>query len=233
MGRLAVVGGTGLRDSGFVQHAERVTIGGVPVLDAGDFVFVQRHGLDHFVLPHEIDHRSHVLAIRDAGCDRVLALSSTGSLRLDWPVGTFVCPDDFYAPQVHDSIHDDGRAHIVPGFDPDWRGRVLEVWRNRAATPIVDGGVYAQTRGPRFETRAEVRALAQVGDLVGMTIAAECVLTKEIGIAYAAVCVVDNLANGLDPTPLTIEEFRAGVLANRDALLADLAAVLPGLAGTV
>jgi 5'-methylthioadenosine phosphorylase len=233
VGRLAVIGGTGVRDSDFIRDAEHVTFGGVPVLDTGDFLFLQRHGLDHFVLPHEIDHRAHVLAISDAGCDRVLALSSTGSLRLDWPVGTFVCPDDFYAPQVHDTIHEDGRAHTVPGFDEAWRRHVLDVWKDRAATPLVDGGVYTQTRGPRFETRAEVRALAQVGDLVGMTIAAECMLTKEIGIAYAAVCVVDNLANGLDPTPLTLDEFRAGVLANRDALLADLAVVLPVLAGRV
>ena len=44
-----------------------------------------------------------------------------------------------------------------------------------------------------------------------MTIAAECILSKEVGLAYAAVCVVDNLANGLDVEPLTIEQFRAAV----------------------
>ena len=105
-----------------------------------------------------------------------------------------------------------------------------DAWAAHAATPIVDGGVYTQTRGPRFETPAEVRALAQVGDLVGMTVAAECILTREVGLAYAAVCVVDNLANGLGDAPLTIEEFQAGVAANRTALLADLDAVLPALA---
>jgi len=92
--------------------------------------------------------------------------------------------------------------------------------------------VYAQTRGPRFETPAEVRALAGIGDLVGMTIAAECILTREIGVAYAAVCVVDNLANGLDEQPLTVEQFQASVVANRTALLADLGAALPVLAGS-
>ncbi len=96
---------------------------------------------------------------------------------------------------------------------------------------MVDGGVYTQTRGPRFETPAEVRALARVGDLVGMTIAAECILSKEVGLAYAAVCVVDNLANGLDAAPLTVEQFQAAVAANRAALLADLDTVLPVLAG--
>jgi 5'-methylthioadenosine phosphorylase len=231
VGRLAVIGGTGVRESAFGAGAQPVVVEGVALLDAGDFLVLQRHGLDNYVRAHEIDHGANVLALRAAGCDRVLGLSSTGSLRVDWPVGTFVCPDDFYAPQVNDTVHDDARSHTVPGFDGAWRSRVLESWRAHSMTPIVDGGVYTQTRGPRFETPAEVRALARIGDLVGMTIAAECILSKEVGLAYAAVCVVDNLANGLDAAPLTIEQFHAAVTANRAALLADLDTVLPVLAG--
>jgi len=232
VGRLAVIGGTGVRESAFGGDAHPIVVDGVTLLDAGDFVMLQRHGFDQYVRAHEIDHRANVLALQAAGCDRVLGLSSTGSLRLDWPVGTFACPDDFYAPQVYDTVHDDARSHTIPGFDGPWRTRVLETWRAHAATPIVDGGVYTQTRGPRFETAAEVRALARIGDLVGMTIAAECILTREVGLAYAAVCVVDNLANGLGVDPLTIEQFHAAMLANRAALLADLETVLPVVAGT-
>jgi purine nucleoside phosphorylase len=229
MGRLAVIGGTGVRNSALAHDAAPLTVEGVTLHDAGDFVLLQRHGFDRYVRAHEIDHAANVRALAAAGCDRVLGLSSTGSLRVDWPVGTVVCPDDFYAPQVNPTVHDDGRSHTVPGFDRPWRSKVLDVWRAKAGTPIVDGGVYTQTRGPRFETAAEVRALAKIGDLVGMTIAAECILGKELGLAYAAVCVVDNLANGLDAEPLTVEEFAAAVLANQTALLADLAAVLPAL----
>jgi 5'-methylthioadenosine phosphorylase len=221
-----------VRGSAFGGGEQPIDVGEVTVLDAGDFVLLQRHGFDRYVRAHEIDHRANVLALREAGCDRVLGLSSTGSLRVDWPVGTVCAPDDFYAPQVNVTVHDDARSHTVPSFDPVWRARVIETWRTHAASPIIDGGVYTQTRGPRFETPAEVRALARIGDLVGMTIAAECILSKEIGLAYAAVCVVDNLANGLDAEPLTTEEFHAAVAANRVALLADLATVLPVLART-
>ncbi len=231
MGRLAVIGGTGVRDSRFGGNASTISVEGVTLLDTGSFLLLQRHGFDQYVRAHEIDHRANVLALQSAGCDRVLSLSSTGSLRADWPVGTFVCPDDFYAPHATDTVHDDARSHTVPGFDRAWRARILEAWKVNAATPILDGGVYTQTRGPRFETPAEVRALARIGDLVGMTIAAECILAKEVGIAYAAVCVVDNLANGLDAEPLTIEQFQAAVEANQRALLTDLATVLPVLAG--
>jgi 5'-methylthioadenosine phosphorylase len=229
MGRLAVIGGTGVRDSALARDARPHAVDGVPLLDAGDFVFLQRHGAATYIRAHEIDYAANVRALAAAGCDRVIGLSSTGTLRLDWPVGTFVCPDDFYAPQVNPSLYDDGRSNTVPGFAVEWRAQVVDAWRAHATTPIVDGGVYTQSRGPRFETPAEVRALARVGDLVGMTIAAECILAKEAGLAYAAVCVVDNLANGLDTEPLTMEQFAAAVAANQAALLDDLAAVLPAL----
>ena len=86
-----------------------------------------------------------------------------------------------------------------------------DTWRDASSTPIVDGGVYVQTIGPRFETPAEIRFFATVGDVVGMTVAAECVLAKEAGLAYAAVCMIDNMANGLDDVGLSLDEFQPGV----------------------
>lgn len=225
-----MITGSGLHGE-HIGRGDVRTVRGVVLHDDGAVVTLARHGPDGATLPHAIDHAANALALRDAGVDRVLAVGSVGSLRLDWPVGTVVCPDDFYAPHVTVSIHDDMRAFGVRGFDPTWRRLVLGTWRERAARPIVDGGVYAQTRGPRFETPAEVRALAQVADLVGMTIAAECIVAAEAGLAYAAVCVVDNLGNGLSLEPLDLDSFRAAVDANRAALVADLEAVVPALAG--
>ena len=215
----------------FASDAQRVTHGGVAMLETDGVLVLQRHGLDVWSPPHRIDHRAHVSALLGAGVDRVLALSSVGSLRTDWPVGTCVLTDDCYAPNETPSYHDDPRSHAVPGFDPAWRTTVRDCWAAAGATPLVDGGVYAQTRGPRFETPAEVRALTRVADLVGMTVASECILTSEVGLPYAAICVVDNLANGLGDAPLTLDEFQAGVAANRARLVADLDAVIPALAG--
>jgi 5'-methylthioadenosine phosphorylase len=169
-------------------------------------------------------------ALVAAGCDRIIAISSTGSLRTDWPVGTIVAPDDFYAPNVNPSRFDDARGHSIPGFDAEWRAELISAWTRVTDTELIDGGVYAQTTGPRFETPAEVRALARVADVVGMTIASECVVARESGLAYAAVCVVDNLANGLEPTNLTMEEYAAGAEANRARIVAGVGAVIPALA---
>jgi 5'-methylthioadenosine phosphorylase len=159
-----------------------------------------------------------------------LALGSVGSLRADLEVGAFVCPDDFYAPETAPSFYDDPRGHSIPGFDLEWRKSILDAWREHGETGLVDGGVYAQTLGPRFETPAEVRALARVADVVGMTLAAETVLAREAGVAYAAVCSVDNLANGIAAAPLTVEEYRRGRDETAKTLAASLKVTLPALA---
>ena len=232
MRRLAVIGGTGVRESAFAAGARPITVDGVTLLDAGDFLVLQRHGFDQYVRAHEIDHRANVLALHAAGCDRVLGLSSTGSLRVDWPVGTVVCPDDFYAPQVNVTVHDDARSHTVPSFDPAWRARVLAAWGSHAVTPMIDGGVYTQTRGPRFETPAEVRALARIGDLVGDDDRGRVHPQRRRSGSRTRRCAWSTTsANGLEVEPLTIEQFQAAVAANRAALLADLDTVLPVLAG--
>ena len=232
MGRLGVIAGSALRESAFARAGSRVVHAGVAITDVDGTIVLQRHGLDEWSPPHRIDHRAHIRALLDAGVDRVVAISSVGSLRVDWPVGTCAIVDDFYAPAETIAYYDDPRSHTVPRFDAPWRAQLIDAWRATTATPIHDGGVYAQTSGPRFETPAEVRALTQVADLVGMTVASECMLATEVGLAYAAVCVVDNLANGLGDAPLTIDEFHAGVNANRARLIADLDALIPALVAT-
>lgn len=197
----------------------------------GDVVAMGRHGPDRRTPAHRVDHHANLAALAAVGCDRVLGLASTGSLRLDWEVGTVVAPADFFAPWASPSRYEDLRGHTVPGLDPVWRAEVLAAWRSITGIPIVDGGVYVQVTGPRFETPAEIRFFATVGDLVGMTMASECVLARELGLAYASVCVIDNLANGLRPTPLTVEEFEAGVAANRARLAPAVVEVVKHLAG--
>jgi len=233
VGRVAVIGGHGILGTEFAAEAPRVDVdtiyGPAALLDTGSYVVIQRHGLGEFVSAPFINHRAHVRALADAGCDRILGVASVGSLRLDLPVGTFVAPDDFIALHLGISFSEGDEGHQTPGFDPAWRRTVADEWTDHTDVPLHDGGVYWQSIGPRFETQAEIRLIAGHADLVGMTIASECVLAGEIGLAYASVCVVDNLANGVAEAPLTIEEFRAGAAANRHQLVGALDAVLPAL----
>jgi len=207
--------------------------GAVRVHDVGHALVLYRHHAtdDGFCPAHRIDHHRTIRALCAAGCDRIVALGSVGSLR-GWAVGAVVAPFDFLAPWANPSFFDDVRGHSIPGFDQGWRDQVLEAWSAATATPMMDGGVYAQTAGPRFETPAEVRMLAAHADVVGMTVASECILAREAGLAYAAVCTVDNLGNGLGAVDLTTDEFHEGVAANKARLVADVRAVLPRLAAT-
>lgn len=233
MGRLAIVGGHSILGTDFASDASRVDVetpyGPVGLLDAGAYVVLQRHGLDRFVSAPFINHRAHMRTLADLDCDRVLGIASVGSLRLDVRVGTFVAPHDFIALHLGISFSDGDDGHQSPGFDQQWRRTIAGQWAARTDVPLHDGGVYWQAIGPRFETQAEIRLIAGYADLVGMTVASECVLAGELGLAYASICVVDNLANGVGEAPLTMHEFRTGVAANRARLVRALDALLPAL----
>jgi 5'-methylthioadenosine phosphorylase len=198
-------------------------------LGVGDAILIPRHG-DPYTQPHRIDHAANMRRLIDAGCDRVLALGSVGGLRRELGVGTFVCPDDFIALHAGKSAFTDRRSHVVPGFDVEWRERILAEWGRRVSDPLRDGGVYWESVGPRFETRAEIRLIAAHADVIGMTIASECAIAGELGLRYAAVCIVDNLANGVAERELRVEEFHAGRERNRMRLGEAISAIVPALA---
>lgn len=221
MGRLAVILGSNALGPGGEEIAAAAAAQGAAI--------VQRHVADGaFVLPHAIDHEANLRPLLEQGCDRVLGIGSVGSLDADLPVGALVCPDDFIALNLGDSIFGDARAHSAPGFTPGWRREVITAWSEGGQAPR-DGGVYWQARGPRFETPAEIRLMAAHADVVGMTLASECVVAGELGFEYAALCVVDNLANGLAAEPVSTSGMEADRLANAERLREGLAAVLPRL----
>lgn len=234
--RLGIIVGSGLSAAAVAgNEAERRTVtlpgGRVDVLDCGSHVVLPRHGLDGFIPAHRLDHHANLAALAAAGCDRLIGVASVGSLRVDWGVGTSLIPDDVLALGCYPTWFDDVRGHRVPSFDGEWRARVIEAWTDATATPLVLGGTYAMTTGPRFETPAEVRFLAAHSDVVGMTIPAELVLAGEAGIPYASICQVDNLANGLGGETLDVDAYRANVTANADRLVADLRSVAAALSG--
>lgn len=215
MGRLAVVAGSAL-------------FGAEP--PARDWEVIQRHGAGGYTLPNRIDHAANLRGAVDAGCDRVLAICSVGGVQPQLGPGTFLCPDDFISLGPYPGLREGADAHIVAGFDSEWRAQVLERWAEACEPVLVDGGTYWQSVGPRLETAAETRMVSRDADVVGMTLGSECAVASELGLAYAAVCVVDNYANGVGEEPLTLDELERGRAANTERLRGALDAVLPLLA---
>jgi 5'-methylthioadenosine phosphorylase len=216
LSRLALIVGSSLRGADVPQ---------------GDWELLQRHGeASAYVLPHRIDHVANLRALADAGCDRALAIGSVGGLHPELGPGVFLCPDDFIALDAEPITALEGvDAHRVAGFDPEWRSEVLAAFGD-GSPGVRDGGVYWQARGPRLETPAEIRLAATYADVIGMTIASECTVAGELGIRYAAICVVDNLANGVAEAELSMDELVRHRAGNLEMLQAALARTLPALA---
>jgi 5'-methylthioinosine phosphorylase len=85
--------------------------------------------------------------------------------------------------------------------------------------PHEASGVHGVTQGPRLETAAEIQRMARDGcDVVGMTGMPEAALSRELGVPYAAVCMVVNPAAGLSDLPLTLATMRE-ILAREAAVV--------------
>lgn len=227
MGKLALIGGHSILGSepagGFERREVETDRGSVVIherqTEGGGVVLLQRHGFDRYTTAARIDYARNLTALRELGCDRILGISSVGGLKPDLGVGTFVCPDDFIALHLGLSLSAEHGGERVPGFDAPWRAAVIDAWAAAGGPPLRDGGVYWQAIGPRFETPAEIRFIAPHADVIGMTAASECILAGELGIPYASVCVVDNLANGVAGSELSVADFEAGKERNRTLLV--------------
>ncbi len=177
--------------------------------------FLPRHGHDHRIPPHKLNHRANVWAFKELGVTQILATSSTGSLKETIRPGTFVVPDDFVSYWDIPTYYDERVVHVMPSLDAGLRN-ALVAGANDAKATVHGQGVYVQTTGPRLETRAEIAHFKSIGDVVGMTMASEATLANELGIPYAALCTVDNFCNGIVDEPLTFEKIRETQRANAD-----------------
>jgi len=83
---------------------------------------------------------------------------------------------------------------------------------------IKPGRVYVQMRGPRFETKAEIRIVKDWGDVIGMTAAYEADLSVEAGLRYNSLAIVDNYANGIEGAEIDFVRFKGLVKSNQDAV---------------
>ncbi len=67
--------------------------------------------------------------------------------------------------------------------------------------------MYAQFRGPQYETPAEVRMARILGaDLVGMSTTLEAIAAREAGLEILGISLVTNLGAGMTGEPLNHEE---------------------------
>jgi 5'-methylthioadenosine phosphorylase len=226
MKRIAIIGGTGWDSNALKStfpNGKTETIstrwGNASVLihslDDREIVFMHRHvspESTRHLPPHRINYRANIAALRELQVDLILASSSVGTLRIDWPIGSFALVDQIidFTNGRESTFHDEEAIHVDMTSPYDEQGKVL--LRESAVkheTTLHENATYICTNGPRFETPAEIRMFATWGaDVVGMTGMPEVALARELQIPYSAIAVITNPAAGIDPTTRTHEEVR-------------------------
>jgi 5'-methylthioadenosine phosphorylase len=194
--------------------------GRASVFRSSEIAFIPRHGKDthHHLLPHLVNHKANLQALKDLGVGEILGVNSTGSLKRRLKPGMLVVPDDYMMPTAGPTVISEKPVHIVPALNAEVRRKCLEAARE-CAVEVIDGGIYWQTAGPRLETRAEIAMMSQFADLVGMTMAGEAIIAQELELPYASLCSVDNYAHGLEDKELTMEKILWHARRNTETIL--------------
>ena len=230
--KVAFISGTSIVNStqfsGWAVRSVETKHGSVTYKAHGDHILLNRHGSGTPLPPHAINYRANIRALADLGFEDVVALNSVGSLKPDLPPGSLVsCADYVGLQQGPATFFDEELKGGAPGIENNLIPRLVA-----ALAPgftIKTGKVYVQMRGPRFETKAEIRIIKEWGDVVGMTAAHEADLCRELGLRYNSLAIVDNYANGLEGTEIDFVKFKDLVKSNQakvDRLFARLLEIL-------
>jgi len=216
--KVAFVSGTSIVNSALFSEWEVRKIvtahGEVSYKTRGDFVLINRHGYGFPLPPHSINYRANIRALADLGYADIVSLNSVGSLKAALPPGTLVsCSDYVGLQQGPQTFFDQELKGGAPGIANNLIP--LLVGKLAGEFSIQTGKTYVQMRGPRFETKAEIKIVQHWGDVIGMTAAHEADLCGEIGLRYNSLAIIDNYANGLEGTEIDFAKFKELVKDNQ------------------
>ena len=208
-----------------------------------EVVHVSRHEPGHRRLSNHVDHRGNILRLKEAGVDAVVAVTVCGAVDPTVPLGSLIVFDDlhFLANRfadgsictLYDTPGDPRRGHWIyeRPFAEGVRQALLAGCRE-AGVPARDGGCYGHVDGPRFNTRAEIRSLAQAGvTAVSQTAGPETVLAGEAELPYALLGYATDYANGVTEDATPVEELLRLIGASAGVFADVLGRTLPLLAG--
>lgn len=205
---LAIIGGTGLYQMDALQDKQSISCEtpfgacSAPVIKGRigkhEVLFLARHGAGHARLPHEINYRANIYALKSLGATQIIGVSAVGSLREEIVPGDLALPDQYFdwtRGQRANSFFGQGIAAHVSTANPvsehlaDW----IAVEAERQSIRLHNKVTYGCVEGPRLGTRAESLFLRQIGcDLVGMTNVPEVFLAREAQICYCTIGIATD-----------------------------------------
>ena len=244
---IGVIGGSGLYGmEGFteVEEVQVETPFGEPsdVLVGGRLAgrkvyFLPRHGRGHRLLPHELNHRANLWALRSVGVRWVIAVTAVGSLKDEYAPRDIVLPDQFFDRTSRRAEHTFFGSGIVAhiSFAEPISGGLRSILRKAAEGRVRwvhDGGTYVNMDGPAFSTRAEIETNRKLGfDVIGMTNLGEAKLAREAEMALATLAMVtDYDCWKVEEEPVSAQTVIGHLMANAEVakqIVAEAVAAIP------
>ena len=205
---IGIIGGSGLYQIEGLHDAEERTVNtpfGTPsdVLFGGKLsgrqvYFLPRHGRGHRLLPHEINHRANIYALRSLNVRWVICVTAVGSLQEKYAPRDILLPSQFYdrtSERRNHTFFGEGIAAHISFAEPistDLR-KILAQSARLIGVTVHDGGTYVNMDGPAFSTRAESELNRRHGfDVIGMTNLPEAKLAREAEIALATMAMITD-----------------------------------------
>lgn len=240
---LAIIGGTGLtriEALNITGQQELETPFGKPSaayvfgeLNGQSLIFLARHGNPHRIPPHKINYRANIWGLKQLGATEIVGVAAVGGISPPMGPAKIAIPAqliDYSYGREHTFFADDLEhvTHIdfTEPYTPSLRRRIVQA-ATAAGIEVYDGGVYGCTQGPRLETVAEIKRMANDGcDLVGMTGMPEAALARELELPYANISVVANWAAGIVDGEITMAEIEKNLLAGMSNAIALLQATV-------
>lgn len=208
--RTAILAGTGIYDlPGFDPEPVKVDTPFGPACyhrcALPQLVFLPRHGLSHDIPPHSINYRANFWCLHQLGVEAVVAAYAVGSLHTRIKPRELALVTDFIdhtRNRIQTFYSGGGWGVGHADMSRPYCQRLNQLIVDHAQSlklQIHPRATYVATEGPRMESPAEVRMLAEWGgDVVGMTGVPEVALARELGMHFAGVALSINLAVGLE-----------------------------------
>ena len=196
--------------------------------------FLPRHGRGHRLLPHELNHRANIYALRSLNVRWIICVTAVGSLQEQYAPRDVLLPSQFFdrtSQRADHTFFGDGIAAHVGFAEPISAGlrNILAESARTLGVHVHNGGTYVNMDGPAFSTRAESEFNRRQGfDVIGMTNVPEAKLAREAEIALATLAMItDYDCWKVEEEPVSAQTVFEHLIANAEAAKQILAEAIP------
>lgn len=150
--------------------------------------------------------------LHELGAEKLILTNACGGINKDFNVGDFMMITDHISCFIDSPLigkNDDYFGDRFPDMSNAYDKKLQSTIKKVAINNNIElkSGVYAQLKGPQFESPAEIKMLSVLGaDAVGMSTAIECIAGVHCGFKVCGISLITNLACGILDKPLTSEE---------------------------